>query len=141
MDTQFLCGKHKQHHKTQKNTLINYGRKGISLSVVGSVSWRDGDQIKLKAVLLSLSARWPRGAGWQSLSQVPPSTPTRTSRRLAHGVTGPDRLTPSGLSRDLKQPPPAGDSGTGVGGWPQLQRRSVGANGASLAFPGRKTFS
>lgn len=105
------------------------------------------DQIKLKAVLLSLSARWPRGAGWHSLSHVPPSIPTRTSRRLAHGVMGPDRLTPSGVSRDLKQPPPAGDSVTGVdgkpreprrGGWPQLQRRSVGANGASLAFPGRK---
>lgn len=86
MDKEFLCGKHKQHPKMQKNTLINYGREGISLSVAGRVNWRDGDQRKLKAVRLSEVAL----EGWagQSLSQVPPSIPSRTSREPGHGVTG-----------------------------------------------------
>lgn len=33
MDKKFLCGKHKQHYKTQHNTLNNDDRKGISFSV------------------------------------------------------------------------------------------------------------
>lgn len=50
MDKQFLCGKPKQHHK-----MYNYPRKGISLSIVERVNWRDKDQIKLYAILPSLS--------------------------------------------------------------------------------------
>lgn len=80
MGRQFLpgkhTGKHKQHHKTQNDTLINYGRKGISLFVVGQVSWRDKDQKKPKAVLLSLKASGPEGQAGSPLNRSPqPSQP------------------------------------------------------------------
>lgn len=76
MERQFLSGKHKQHHKTQKDTLINYGRKGISLFVVGQVSWRDKDQIKPEAVLLSPKSSGQEGQAGSLCPRSPkPSQP------------------------------------------------------------------
>lgn len=80
MERQFLSGKHKKHHKTKKDTLINYGRKGISLFVVGQVSWRDKDQIKPEAVLLSPKSSGPEGQAGSLCPRSPkPSQPIPAS--------------------------------------------------------------
>lgn len=55
----------------------------------GPVNWRDRGQIKLKAVLLSLTAHVSlEGQAGQTLSQMPSSISTRTSPRPGLGVRG-----------------------------------------------------
>lgn len=54
--------------------------KAFLILMQGWSTGETGGQIKLKAILLSLSPRWLWGQVWQSLSQVPSSTPTQTNQ-------------------------------------------------------------